>query len=253
MLTVLLLPGNAEKNQKSETPDKDSSVVEMKNTENGGDTSFLDFFEKFMWDKEFQQSRVLYPIQQHGNEIKTSKEWRYLPFYTQSGYIPTLASDTISIFEKDVNLGSTEMFVIDFDKNFAESFAFEKVNNNWHLKKCKKTTFANLPDVDFIDFLIEFSNDSVFQINNISFPLIESFADPDNDYETATKAIKQDEWKFWKLTNDTNRLLLLSSIQKDNKYRNIFFRGVNNGIWVKYTFERIKGSWKLTRLEDYST
>jgi hypothetical protein len=39
----------------------------------------------------------------------------------------------------------------------------------------------------------------------------------------------------------------------DSKYRNVYFRGIENGIWVEYTFEKINENWKLIRLEDYST
>jgi len=253
LLTIFLLSCNSEKTKENETTDKEISNLEMKTAEIKGDTSFVDFFEKFMWDKEFQQSRVLFPIELNGNEIKTSEEWKYLPFYAQNEYIPTLTSDTLSIFDKDVDLEYTKMFIIDFKNEFAESFAFEKVNKNWHLKNSNKTTFANLPDLDFINFLTKFSTDSIFQIKSISFPITESFADSDKDYETAIKSIKQEDWKFWKLTNDINQLLLLTDIQKDNKYRNIFFRGIENGIWMKYTFERKNGNWKLIKIEDYST
>jgi len=248
ILTILLLSCNFENKQKN-----DMSIAEMNTAEIKVDSSFIDFFEKFMWNKEFQKSRVLYPIQLNGKKIKTLEEWKYLPLYTQSEYIPTLTSDTLSIFDKDVSLESTGMSIVDFKKNDAEYFEFKKVNNNWYLTKSIKTIFKNLPDVEFIDFLTKFSNDSLFQIKNISFPLSESYADSQNDYETATKTVKLDDWKFWKLTVDINRLLILSNIQTDNKYRNIFFRGVENGIWVKYTFEKINGNWKLIRLEDYST
>lgn len=251
--TVLLLSCNSERTQKNETTDKEIGNVEMKTAEIKSDTSFLDFFEKFMWDKEFQQSRVIFPIQLKDNDIKTSEEWRHLTFYTQNEFIPTLTSDTLSIFDKEVKLEYTKMFIVDFKKEIAESFAFEKVNKNWYLKNTKKTTFANLPDLDFINFLTKFSKDSIFQINSISFPITVLFADSDNDYETATKTIKLEDWKHWKLTNYINQLLLLTDIQKDNKYRNIFFQGVENGIWLKYTFERINGNWKLIKLEDYST
>lgn len=253
LLTILLLSCNSGKTQKKESTEKDSNIVEINSTEIKGDTSFLDFFEKFMWDKEFQRSRVIFPIQLRDNDVKSSEEWRHLSFYTQNEYIPTLTSDTLSIFDKDVKLESTKMFIVDFKKEIAESFAFEKVNNNWYLKYSEKITFVNLPELDFINFLTKFSKDSIFQIKSISFPITKSFADSDNDYETATKTIKQDDWKFWKLTAEINQLMILSNIQTDNRYRNIFFRGVENGIWVKYTFERINGNWKLMRLEDYST
>jgi hypothetical protein len=251
--TILLLSCNTEKSQKIEYKDKEIRHVEMKNIEMKTDTSFIDFFEKFMWDKKFQQSRVLFPIELNGNKIMISEEWNHLPFYAQNDYIPTLTSDTLSIFDKDLNLESNKMFIIDFKNEIVKSFVFEKVNKNWHLKNSNRTNFSNLPDLDFINFLIKFSNDSIFQIKSISFPLKESFADTENDYEITTKSIKQYDWKFWKLTNDINQLLILADIQIDNKYRNIFFRGVENGILMKYIFERINGNWKLIKLEDYST
>ena len=253
MLTIFMLSCNSEKNQKNEMTALEISNPEMKTAEIKGDSSFVDFFEKFMWDKEFQQSRVVFPIELNDNHIKSSEEWRHITFYTANEYIPTLTSDTLSIFDKDVKLESIKMFIVDFKKEIAESFAFKKVNKSWCLKNSKKTTFANLPDLDFINFLTKFSKDSIFQIKSISFPITESFADTDNDYETAIKTIKQEDWKFWKLTDDLNQFMILSNVQTANKYRNIFFRGVENGIWVKYTFEKINGNWKLIRLEDYST
>lgn len=126
ILTIVLASCNSEKNQKNETTSNDTNNVEMKTAEIKVDSSFLDFFEKFMWDKEFQKLRVLYPIQLNGIEIKALEEWKYLPFYTQSEYIPTLTSDTLSIFDKDINSESTEMCIVDFKKNNAEYFEFEK-------------------------------------------------------------------------------------------------------------------------------
>ena len=111
----------------------------------------------------------------------------------------------------------------------------------------------NVPDFEFIDFLIKFSNDSVFQINHTLFPLTDSYADSENDYETVKTNIELKDWKHIELVDFENRLLVLSDIDKNNKYRNIFYRGVENGIWVKFTFERINENWKLIKLEDYST
>jgi hypothetical protein len=253
IVTILLLSCNAEKTQKNETIDRDISKVEVKPAAIKDDTSFLDFFEKFMWDNEFQKSRVLFPIQQNGKEINTAEEWNYLPFYTQCEYIPTVTSDTSNLFEKNENPESTEMFLIDFKKEMAEKFAFKKVNKKWYLTRSGKATFATLPDSEFIAFLINFSKDSIFQLNHITFPLSESFADSEKDYEIVTTEIKSTDWEYWKLTDDPNKLMVLSNIQKGNNYRTLFFRGVENGISVKYTFKKINKTWKLIRLEDYST
>lgn len=253
LLTLILMSCNSEKSLKNDTLGNESREVKIKTEEIKSDTSFLDFFENFMWDKEFQKSRVLFPFSQNGNIIKTTEEWKYLPFFTQSEYIPTLTSDTLSLFDKDINVEEIEMFVMDFRKEIADKFAFKKVNKNWFLQSVGKATLKNLPDTAFIDFLTKFSNDSIYQIKHINFPLPELFTDSEKDYKIASKTIRGEDWEFWKLTYDINRLVILSNIQLDNRYRNIFFRGVENGIWVKYTFEKIKGDWKLIRFEDYST
>lgn len=253
IIATLLFSCNSEKKPQNDLINQDNNNVEIKTPEIKGDTSFVDFFEKFMWDKAYQKSRLLFPIVFNGKEFKNSEKWKHLPFYTQDAYIPTMTSDTLSIFDKDIKLESLKMFILDFKKQTAESFTFKKANKKWHLKNAEEASFNRLPDVEFINFLTKFSTDSVFQNKSISFPIVEHYADAENNYENAQRTIKQEYWKFWKLTDELHHLLILTDIQEENKYRNIFFRGVENGIWVKYTFERINGNWILIKLEDHST
>ena len=89
-------------------------------------------------------------------------------------------------------------------------------------------------------------------VNHILFPLPASIIDyDDEDYPIVTKTILLEEWKLLQW-GTINQLMVLSNIDSNNKYRNLYFRGVENGIGVEYTFEKINGSWKMTRLEDYS-
>ncbi len=81
LLIILFWSCNSKKTKKNESTDKHGNIVEINPKEIKDNTSFLDFFEKFMWDKEFQQSRVIYPIQLKDNDIKTSKEWKYFQLY----------------------------------------------------------------------------------------------------------------------------------------------------------------------------
>lgn len=251
--TLLSLWSEDVKIQANETPTKTLIKVVINPTTINIDSTFISFFEEFMWDKTFQQSRVLFPIQQFGIKINSAKEWIYLPFYTQSEHIPTLTSDTLSLFEKDLKERATNLYIVDFEKEESDHYTFEKVNLHWYLKNITRTPLTHLPDNDFIAFLRKFSADSMFQVNSISFPLNRSFADVGKDYETTTEIIQEKDWRFWKLTNDINRLLILDMLQKEHRYRNIFLRGIDNGIWIKYTFERKQDTWQLIKIEDYST
>jgi hypothetical protein len=253
LLTCMYLSCSLEKNTDSEVNHDNDHIDYLRTSTLESDTSFLDFFEKFMLDKEFQQSRVLFPFQQYDKIIKSAKEWEHLPFYANSEYLPSLSSDTVSSLELDLNLEKIDLFVLDFQKTLADKFTFKKVNANWHLQSVTKSTFKSMPDYEFIDFLTKFSTDSLFQINHISFPLHESFVDYETDYKIVSSTIELPDWKFWKLTNYLEGLLLISNIQTDHKYRNLFFGGIENGIVVKYTFEKVNAIWKLIRIEDYST
>jgi hypothetical protein len=145
------------------------------------------------------------------------------------------------------------MFMVDFKKEIAQKLRFVKIDKNWHLESFEEIEMPDVPDFEFIEFMLNFSKDSIFQINHIDFPLSESFVDAELDYEVQNGSIKLSEWNFWKLTDEINGLMLLSNIEKENKYRNIFLSGIENGIWIKYTFKKFDNNWKLIRIEDYST
>lgn len=262
LIVIVLLSCNADKNQKNESVEVEDNL-ETSTTEETAleevfdEAGFLDFFDEFMRDKNFQKDRVLYPILVKSKSINNANEWNHIPFYTQKEYIATMTSDTLSIFEKRLNFNTITMFILNFTKASAEVFSFEKANDNWFLENVSQPTLSNLfefdfPDVDFVNFLINFSTNSNFQINSISFPLISVEPDYEEDFQTITNTIKKDEWKFRKLSEDLDQLTVLTDFQTDNKYRNITFRGNQNGIWVKYIFENINGDWKLIKIEDQS-
>jgi len=217
-----------------------------------GDTSFTDFFDKFMWDEEFQKSRIVFPFRKGNKTIQTSKDWKHLPFYTASEYIPILSSDTLTLYNKAINTSEIELSLIDFKKKMVDKYRFEKINNKWFLLSSVSSSINNVPDFEFVDFLSKFSEDTVFQTNHILFPLPALVIDYDNeDYPIVTKTILLEEWKQLQW-GAINQLMVLSNIDSNNKYRNLYFRGVENGIGVEYTFEKINGSWKMIRFEDYS-
>jgi len=215
--TFLVISCGSQTAKETRQQHKDSSIVETNKTATV-DTSFMDFFDKFMWDKEFQKSRIVFPYRQDNKKITTSVNWRHLSFYTESEYIPILNSDTFRVFDKEVETTTIGLSIVNF----------------------KKKAITNY-------------NDSVFQINHTVFPLPESYADSEKDYETVKTTILLKDWKHTKLVDFANKLMVLSNIDKESKYRNIFYQGVENGIWAKYTFEKINGDWKLIRIEDYST
>jgi len=229
--------------EKSETDKLISEILE--------DKSFTDFFETFIWDEEFQKTRIVFPLKKDNKTIQTSKDWKHLPFYTTSEFIPILSSDTLSeLYDKEVTTSKIGLFLIDFKREIADKYNFEKIDSKWFLQSLESLSINKAPDFEFIDFLTKFTSDSVFQINHILFPLPVSLIDYDDDYEIIEKTVLKEDWKCLQWT--MVQLMVLSNIDTKNKYRNIHIRGVENGIGVEYIFENINGNWKLVRFEDYS-
>jgi hypothetical protein len=231
----------------------EESETEKLFSEISEDKSFTDFFETFMWDEEFQKSRTIFPYRKDNKTIQTAKDWKHLPFYIASGYIPILSSDTLrGLYDKEVKTSKIGLYLIDFKREITDKYNFERIDSKWFLQSSESLSINKVPDFEFIDFLTKFSKDSTFQLNHILFPLLATLIDyDDDDYPFITKTIPLEDWKHL-LWASINQLLVLSNIDSDNKYRNVYFRGVENGIGVEYTFEKINENWKLIRLEDYS-
>ena len=212
------------------------------------DKSFTDFFDAFIWNEDFQKSRTIFPFKKDNKTIQMANDWNYLPFYTASNYIPILSSDTL---DKDVNTSKIGLFLIDFKREIADKYNFEKIDRKWFLQSSESLSINKVLDFEFINFFTKFLADSTFQMNHIHFPLLATLVDYDNDdYPLITKTIPLEDWKYWRVS--INQLMVLSNIDTKNKYRTIHFRGVENGIAVIYTFEKINESWKLIEFEDYS-
>jgi hypothetical protein len=262
LLTIFICSCNSQKSKNTINQENENSAVDTVITIDSDsntnsmilpDTLFMNFFDMFMWDKEFQKSRIVFPFKQDDKTISNSDNWKHLPFYADSSYMPILFSDTLNNYSERVETKNLELFIVNFETKKTTKYDFKKSEKKWFLVSSGNFAINNVPDFEFIDFLIMFSNDSIFQINHTLFPLPESYVDPEKDYEMVVTSISLNDWEHIEFVNFINRLVILSYIDIKNKYRNIFLRGIENGIWVQYVFEKIDGNWILIELKDYST
>lgn len=216
------------------------------------DTSFNNFFDKFMFDKSYQKSRIVFPIQTDRGIINAD-DWIHLPFYSMDEFMPILDADTLHHFERVVKDSIVNLFTIDFAKNRVDRYNFRCFNNKWTMHSFILSSMKEVPDYEFIQFLIAFSADSIFQVEHTRFPFLESIAEPDLDYEIKNYEIEKETWRHYNLTEYIGKLSVLSAINTKNQYRTVYFSGIENGIYLKYTFKKINGSWTFIRYEDFST
>ncbi len=126
-------------------------------------------------------------------------------------------------------------------------------------KNIKDTTFTNSVqpenvDKDFMTFIDRFNKDSVFQVSRINFPFqqIQSGIETEKDsiilinksgFEMMNFTIKENKSEFdkWK-----------QIIKIEGEKAIIQIRGIDNGIYVDYVFEKQKSKWKFIKVLDKS-
>lgn len=207
---------------------------------NSDTTPFIHFFERFILEKEFQEERNINKVPQD------------LIFKTSKDFIPFLNSDTLSLFDvKTKGVNQQGLIVVKFKENKSLKYSFQEKESNWVLKSCKNISNNKISEKIFIDFLRLFSEDSIYQKEHVLFPLKEYSLN--NDYETVSQDVNKESWKHFNLINEIEDLIYLTNIDSKNVFRNIYYRGISNGIMIKFTFKRIQEEWYLVKAEDYST
>jgi hypothetical protein len=247
--------GNSEDSIKS----VDSEIVQVTNElsqtvddNNITEETFMDFFGNFMWNREFQNERIVYPINYKGKQLESKKDWKYNRFYTVKSYMPILHTDTITYYDKDVSDNLLTMSIVSFENQESENFDFKRTVEGWKLVKVGIQHIDSLIDIGFINFIKQFSSDSIFQKEHVAFPIPNYYVDYDNDYEIVYDSLISENWKYMQFENELGSLMTFNE-DISSVYRIIFFRGIENGIHAKYTFKKFGQEWRLIKLEDYST
>ena len=242
---------NSIKTIDSEIAQPNDELIEAVDGKKITEENFLDFFGNFMWNSDFQNERIVFPINYQG-QLVSQQDWKFNRFYTEKNFMPILLSDTITYFDKNVSDSILDVSIVSFLNQKTENYNFKKTGGVWKLHRVEIQPIDSLNDMKFINFIKQFSSDSLYQKEHVVFPIPNYQVDYDNDYETLYDLIKFDNWRFIQFENDLEGIMTLNE-NIDSEYRLIFFRGIENGIHVKYTFRKIGNDWKLTKLEDYST
>jgi hypothetical protein len=200
-------------------------------------TAFMEFFESFIFDKRLQNSNK-------DNSIDYN-------FFSTKDFVAYLNSDTLSVFEEKNVSERQDLIILDFKKGKNLKYKFENIDNKWTFSGSNTISINSLSEKKFVDFLMKFSKDSIYQKSHILFPL-EDYS-LDDDYETISQKIEKEKWNHFNLVEEIESLLFLANIDSNNNVRNIYYRGNDNGILVKLTFKRVNSEWFLVKTEDYST
>lgn len=113
-------------------------------------------------------------------------------------------------------------------------------------------------DIDFKTFIKLFNKDSLFQVSRVKFPITIKYADWKKEYKYTEETIQKEnyfmldfEYSDSLKTRDYDKYEQF--IKVDGIKATIELRGIDNGIYSDYYFEKIDGKWTLKTWIDSST
>lgn len=213
------------------------------------------------WDNEFQGSFIYhFMTDQTFQRERTSEDIKgldYVNYFAAMDYtlhiFPSFKSKDDKNLISDVD--KQNLLSVLENEEF-KTFSFSKDNNKWYLKSLVKSPFNPDSAIGFIDFLYDFSKDTSFRNSHIKFPLKFTYLDMEDLKDTTEYLTIQDLSDFnFDIFRDKYFCFFHSGLDKiDNADRIcLLFRGIDNGIFLLYYFERKDDVWQLVREEDYST
>lgn len=138
-------------------------------------------------------------------------------------------------------------------------FLFFNCSDKSSIKVKEKTdtiAFENQLDENFSTFLEKFSKDSLFQISRVSFPMV--VEELDDNYKSTNRTVFKKDYLCLDFLFNANNVQRATDHydQKikllDNKVV-IEIRGIANGIYTDFIFEKRKNEWFLITWIDGST
>ncbi|MBC5772861.1 DUF4348 domain-containing protein [Pontibacter sp. KCTC 32443] len=102
----------------------------------------------------------------------------------------------------------------------------------------------------FDSFFLKFSSDSVFQLSRVEFPYKITLME---DIGSVTRYISKEDWLFINFSQMQVGEHHLEKKEESNSTVTMIYTLEDTGVYFTYVFNKNKGKWMLTSMEDSST
>jgi hypothetical protein len=206
---------------------------------------FSDFFIDFLRYPENQAKHVQFPLKADNATVKGSSSYNSIVFPSRNN-IPVLCSDSLNAI---MNLPSSVVSIVQFNKNAANNYVFEQRNKGWKLMSYKSETIQNLQEAEFLNFLMQYSKDEAFQMKHTAFPFpYRIYKSSNRNSDPENKLLMPREWATLDFVALFPSLCIFNSNNQPN--RQLFvFKGAKAAQF--FNFIRINKKWYLIEIEEY--
>lgn len=222
------------------------------------DILFDDFFFNFASDSKFQNQRIQFPLKvkdSNANLELTREDWhQYNRFKAQEFYSVIYERENDMDLQNDTSLNEVSVEWIYLKDEYIEKFNFHRINGKWTLTDIDKDDIHRSPNSSFLQFYAKFVSDSTFQRENLADHIKFITPSEDSDEPTTTEDIDKDEW--FEMQSD---MPVLHDVLVNINYgqtcisqnrKTLLIKGVSNGLYVKFKFDKRNGEWTLIEIEN---
>lgn len=258
--------GGSEKEVKSDVDSDSVKVAEEEDTlelfdevkvPKSADELFNDFFYNFTSDESFQMSRIKFPLVCKDGDAKlkiSRSDWKNFNRFTTQDYYSALYERENEIgLQKDTSLSHVSVEWIYLHDSYIEKYNFRRIKGVWILKDIEKSDFYHNPNGSFLRFYADFSCDSIPYEKSLAHPLKLLISSEDDESQREEETLSYDGWRDFKKDMPLPKDYLINinygqSYFSENR-KILLIEGVSNSLFVKYTFDRSNGQWRLFSIE----
>lgn len=223
------------------------------------DESFNDFIYNFATDPVLQSGRIVFPLPYYSNNVVSKidkKYWKHDPLYTKQDFYSLLFDKEADMdIAQDTSLNSVQFEWMYMNTDMMKKYYFERRKGAWVLEAINLHAISENENKDFVDFFHEFANDSIFQCEHISDPLLFVTVDPEDDFSIIETTLDINQWLAFMPPLPKERLSNINYGQNNSsksRYKILALKGVGNGFSNILYFKRSGDEWKLYKFEDLS-
>jgi hypothetical protein len=218
------------------------------------DELFDDFIFNFAANRKLQYKRIKFPlaVTQGGRVIQLQKsQWKMEHFFMRQGYY-TLIFDNAKQMNlvKDTTIDNVIIEKVYFKTGKVKQYMFNRINGQWMLTAINNNAVYQNNNASFLKFYQRFASDTAFQKRSLNNPVKFTGPDPDDDFSTITGTIDPVTWPAFapQLPKGFIYNIIYGQKYTQSNQKIFVLRGIANGLETELTFRRIRGKWKLVKL-----
>lgn len=223
------------------------------------DESFDDFLYNFAIDEKLQTSRIVFPLSCYSDNQKdsvTEESWVYDPLFSRMDSYSVLFDRVEDMeLQKDTALTSVRIEWIHLKDYRLKRYYFERIKGEWMLEAIDDAAMFQEKNgqEDFYEFYARFVNDSLFQSERVSEPLMFVTIDPEDEFHVLETTLEKGQWFAFQPSLSKDFLTNVNygqRLSKESRHRIVELKGFGNGFYNTLHFRCRNGQWMLTRFED---